>query len=260
MALSDKVIKGKLECDSSVLTYAVSLKQDQALSKRFFLLCHMQDESSDDKINSFEWSYIVKDAPWLHNENCRDTFLEKFSEQITKNNGTLPNINCVKKLVKEIENNSMNMSITSEDQFLRKNKSDVKGIRILEFKNLKLNEEFFIHFNEIIEREFEFDKIEFIDCALIEGLTFAEILDSCNIINLSIINCSIAEDDLSEVLLRINPCSLKSINLSKNQFTESVIKMLKERIDDRLSLESINLKGTGLDSKLINQINNLCHN
>lgn len=87
--------------------------------------------------------------------------------------------------------------ITSEGDFLRINKSDISVVTSLKFEGINLSEDFFNHFCEIVEGEF--NKIEFINCSLEEGITFAEILDSCNTINLSIINCSIAESDLAEV-------------------------------------------------------------
>lgn len=151
----------------------------------------------------------------------------------------------------------MSLLITSEDQFFEKNKSDIRYVTTLCFKGFSLSEKFFKHFTEIIEGEFY--KIEFIDCPLEEGLTFGDILDSCNVIYLSIINCSITESDLSEVLIRINPYCIKNIDLSGNHFEGSVIKILKNKIDGRLSLKSINLERTDLDPKLIDQIKSLCH-
>ncbi len=250
------IVKGRLQCDFSTLTYEVSLCKPSPLSKKFRLLCHMKDESSDDESDSSEGTYTVNDSPWLYNTNCRDKFLDNFSRQINKLKGGLPSLGYVKNLASYIESIS-NMLITSEEQFLKIDKSNISFVTGLRFEGFSLSENFFSHFSEIIEGEFY--KIEFINCSLEEGITFADILDSCNTINLSIINCSINESDLAEVLMRINPYCIKNIDLSKNRFTSSVIETLKSKILGRLSLNTICLNDTGLDLELVSQIKSICH-
>lgn len=73
-------LRGKLQCDSSVLTYEVNLNQETPSSKIFRLLYHVKYEDSDNEFDSFEGSYTVKDSPWLHKAGCRDAFLQKFSQ------------------------------------------------------------------------------------------------------------------------------------------------------------------------------------
>lgn len=253
---NEKIVKGTLQCDSSILSYEVKLSKISPTSKKFCILCHMHDESSDDESDSSEGSYTVNDAPWLHNETCRSIFLAAFSKQISGLNGGLPSISSVKKLVNDIKDMS-SMLITNEDEFLKINKSDISIVTSLKFEGINLSEDFFNHFCEVVEGEF--NKIEFINCSLEEGITFADILDSCNTINLSIINCSIAESDLAEVLLRINPHCIKNIDLSRNHFTNSVIEILKNKILGRLSLNTICLNDTGLDLESVSQIQSICH-
>ena len=155
-------------------------------------------------------------------------------------------------------NSFASMSITSEEQFLGISQSDIGRVTSLRFEGFSLSENFFRHFAETVEGEFY--KIEFIKCPLEEGVTFADILDSCNVINLSIINCSILESDLEELLMRINPHCIKNIDLSENSFTSHVVEILKSKIiSGTLSLNSVNLEKTGLSSELISQIKGLCH-
>lgn len=250
------IVKGRLQCDFSTLTYEVSLSKTSPLSKNFRLLCHMKDESSDNESDSSEGTYTMNDSPWLYNANCRDRFLDSFSQQIDELKGGLPSLRYVKKLASDIESVS-NMLITSEEQFLKINKSDISIVASLKFEGFSLSENFFSHFSKIIEGEFY--KIEFIKCSLEEGITFADILDSCNVINLSIINCSILESDLAELLMRINPYCIKNIDLSGNSFDNHVIEVLKNKISGKLSLNSINLEMTGLSLDLISQVKELCH-
>lgn len=250
------IVTGRLQCDFSTLTYEVSLSKTSPLSKKFRLLCLMKDESSDDESDSSEGTYTINDSPWLYNTNCRDRFLDSFSRQINELNGGLPSLGYVKNLASHIESIS-NMLITSEEQFLKINESNIGVVTSLRFEGFSLSENFFSHFSEIIKGEF--CKIEFINCSLEEGIAFADILDSCNTINLSIINCSITESDLAEVLMRINPYCIKNIDLSGNNFDNHVIEVLKNKISDRLSLDSINLEMTGLSLDLISQVKELCH-
>lgn len=250
------IVTGRLQCDFSTLTYEVSLSKTSPLSKKFRLLCLMKDESSDDESDSSEGTYTVNDSPWLYNTNCRDRFLDSFSRQINELNGGLPSLGYVKNLASHIESIS-NMLITSEEQFLKINKSSIGVVTSLRFEGFSLSENFFSHFSEIIKGEFY--KIEFINCSLEEGIAFADILDSCNTINLSIINCSITESDLAEVLMRINPYCIKNIDLSRNHFASSVIETLKSKILGRLSLNAICLDGTDLDLELVSQIKGICH-
>lgn len=250
------IIKGRLQCDSSTLTYEVSLSKDSHLSKKFRLLCHMKDENSDDESDSSEGAYTVNDSPWLHNVSCRDKFLDGFSRKINELKGGLPSLSYVKKLASSIESIS-NMLITSEEQFLKINESDINVVANLRFEGFSLSENFFEHFSRIIKGEFY--KIEFIRCSLEKDITFAEILDSCNVINLSIIDCSISEEDLAELLMRINPYCLKNIDLSENSFSDSMIEILKSKIRGRLSLNSINLEQSGLSAELISQIKGICN-
>lgn len=249
------IVKGSLQCDFSTLTYEVSLGKSP-LSKKFRLSCQMRDESSDDESDSSKCIYTVSDSPWLYNISCRDRFLDSFSKKINELKGALPSLEYVKKLANYIESIS-NMLITSEDQFLKINQSSISVVTSLRFEGFSLSENFFIHFSEIIKGEFY--KIEFVRCSLEEGVTFADILDSCNVINLSIINCSILESDLDELLMRINAYCIKNIDLSENSFENHVIEILKSRISGRLSLNSINLEMTGLSLDLISQIQRLCH-
>lgn len=246
-------LRGKLQCDSSALIYEISLSPKNPLSKNFCLLCHIKYEDSDDESESSEGSYTVKDSPWLHKAKCRDIFLEKFSQKIREQKGGLPSLDYIKGLVGDIEKLS-NISITSGEQFLKINKGNIETTTSLKFEGITLNEDFFEHFCEIIEGEF--DRIEFSGCRLEEGVTFAEILDSCNVTNLSIIDCSISDSDLAEVLIRINPYCIKNIDLSENVLEGFTMNVLEKELKTRLSLNSIKLEGTGLDAT---QLKNLCH-
>ena len=246
-------LRGRLQCDSSALIYEISLSPKNSLSKNFSLLCHVKYEGSDDESDSSEGSYTVKDSPWLHKTKCRDIFLENFSQKIKELKGGLPNLEYVKELVDSIEKLS-NISITSGGQFLAMNKANIETTTSLKFEGITLNEDFFEQFCEIIEGEF--DKIEFSGCHLEEGVTFAEILDSCNVTNLSIIDCSISDNDLAEVLIRINPYCIKNIDLSGNSLGECAMKALKKELGNRLCLNGIKLEGTGLD---VTHLEVLCH-
>ncbi len=246
-------LRGKLQCDSSALIYEINLSLKNPLGKNFCLLCHVKYEDSDDESDSSEGSYTVKDSPWLHKTKCRDIFLEKFSQKIKELKGGLPSLEYVKELIDSIEKLS-NISITSGDQFLEMNKANIETTTSLKFEGITLNEDFFEHFCEIIEGEF--DRIEFSKCRLEEGVTFAEILDSCNVTNLSIIDCSINDSDLAEVLIRINPYCIKNIDLSENVFGDFTMNVLEKELKTRLSLNSIKLEGTGLDAT---QLKSLCH-
>ena len=147
------------------------------------------------------------------------------------------------------------MLITNEDQFLEMNKADIRAIRSLRFKGFTLSEGFFEHFCEVIEGEFF--EIEFVSCSLAKGITFAEILDSCNVINLSIIDCSISGDDLAEVLIRINPYCIKTIDLSGSRFDRDVTSILKKELKRRLCLNRIKLEGTECVDE--DQLKGFCH-
>lgn len=246
-------LRGKLQCDSSALIYEISLSPKKPVGKNFCLLCHIKYEGSDDESDSSEGSYTVKDSPWLHKTKCRDIFLEKFSQKIREQKGGLPSLEYVKGLVEDIEKLS-NISITSGDQFLEMNKENIETTTSLKFEGITLSEDFFEHFCEIVEGEF--DRIEFSKCHLEGGVTFAEILDSCNVTNLSIIDCSISDSDLAEVLIRINPYCIKNIDLSENILGSFMMNVLEKELKTRLSLNSIKLEGTGLDAT---QLKSLCH-
>ncbi len=246
-------LRGKLQCDSSALIYEISLSPQKTLGKNFCLLCHVKYENSDDESDSSEGSYTVKDSPWLHKTKCRDIFLEKFSQKIKELKGGLPSLEYVKGLVGDIEKLS-NISITSGGQFMEMNKANIETTTSLTFEEVTLSEDFFEHFCEIVEGEF--DRIEFSRCHLEEGVTFAEILDSCNVANLSIVECSISDDDLAETLIRINPYCIKNIDLSGNPLGAHAMEALREELGGRLCLNSIKLEGTGLD---VTQLEVLCH-
>lgn len=246
-------LKGKLQCDSSALIYEINLSPKAPSAKSFCLSYHIKYEGSDDESDSSEGSYTVKDSPWLHKAKCRDIFLERFSQKIREQKGGLPSLEYVKGLVVDIEKLS-SISITSENQFLEMGKADIETTTSLRFEGITLSEDFFEHFCEIVEGEF--DRIEFFRCHLEEGVTFAEILDSCNVTNLSIIDCSINDSDLAEVLIRINPYCIKNIDLSGNSLEDCAMKALKKELGSRLCLNSIKLEGTGLD---VTQLEVLCH-
>lgn len=168
--------------------------------------------------------------------------------------GGMPSLNCVRALVGNIGESS-SVSITSEDRFLEMNNADINTITSLRFEGIALGEKFFEHFCEVMGGEF--DRVEFARCNLEEGVTFAEILDSCNVVNLSIVDCSISGDDLAEVLMRINPYCIKTIDLSGSRFDRDVTDILKKELSSRLSLNSIKLDGTALVD--LSQLEGLCH-
>lgn len=252
-AIRDEVIKGQLQSNSSTLIYEVRLS---TAPKKTCISCRMQDESSSDESDSSEGTYTVSNAPWLYNTSCRGIFLREFSKAIVKLNGGLPSLTSIKTMASHVANLS-NVSITSEKQFLEINGTQGKAITCLRFEGINLTERFFCHFSKIIDSEL--NKIEFIRCSLDEGVTFADILDGRSVINLSIINCSISEDDLSELLTRINSYCIKRIDLSENHLTSTVVPILKEKIRGTFSLTSINLEGNNLDSESILEIMSLCH-
>ena len=246
-------LKGRLQCDSSALIYEINLSPKTSSAKSFCLSCHIKYDGSDDEADSSEGSYTVKDSPWLHKAKCRDIFLERFSQRIREQKGGLPSLEYVKGLVGDIEKLS-NISITSGDQFLEMNKVNIETTTSLKFEGITLSEDFFEHFCEIVEGEF--DRIEFSRCHLEEGVAFAEILDSCNVANLSIVECSISDSDLAETLIRINPYYIKNIDFSGNPLGAHAMEALKKELGSRLCLNSIKLEGTGLD---ITQLEVLCH-
>ena len=57
------------------------------------------------------------------------------------------------------------------------------------------------------------DTMGFADCALDDGVAFAEVLDSYTVEALSIINCGPADDELSWALRRMEGTSIRTVNL-----------------------------------------------
>lgn len=84
--------------------------------------------------------------------------------------------------------------------------------------------------------------IRCIDCPLEDDVAFAEILDSCTIEYLSIINCGLTREDLDKLLLRINPYMLRTLDISSNGFDESIAEILRSRIYGAFCLDSLILR------------------
>jgi hypothetical protein len=140
--------------------------------------------------------------------------------------------------------------ITSKDQFLQMG-AQVRGVNEIIFEGFTLDQDCFLHYCKVMTGEF--NKIKFAGCSTSEGITFADILDSSNVVDLSIVSCSVTPDDLSEVLLRINPHAIKRIDISGNNFEESILfeQMLIERIRDIMSLDSLDLAGNRFSFEFI---------
>ena len=146
--------------------------------------------------------------------------------------------------------------ITSKDGFLEKEALEAR-IKRITFEGFTLDQDFLSHYCKVMAREFY--EIKFINCSTDEGLTFADILDSNSVVDLGVISCSVSLEDLSEVLLRINPHAIKKIDISSNNFGESELfkTTLIERIHGMMCLDSLNLAGNGFSSDFIENIKNL---
>lgn len=114
--------------------------------------------------------------------------------------------------ISEAEEQGSELIFDKVDEFLKATKKDICGREILKFNNIDLGWDFFEHFCETVDGEFQ--EISFENCPLKDGVTFAEILDSSNVVKLSIINCGITKSDLKEVLIRINPYCIRDIELA----------------------------------------------
>ncbi len=227
---------GMLQCGFSNFVYEVKLTETKKLSHGVCLFCSIKDESDCGKTNLSETTYEVDDVPYL-NDVCYGILLKRFVDKIVELEGGLPSIMCVKSMMDDVCKNDI--CIDCNKKFLSMNGHDVDGVKNLVFQKIVLDEDFYYHFAKIIEGEF--DRIKFIDCKLDEGVTFSNILDSCNVVNLEIINCGITEADASELLMRINPYCIKSINFSNNNFSKSIVEALKNVICGRIVLDDIDL-------------------
>lgn len=89
-----------------------------------------------------------------------------------------------------------------------------------------------------------FEFIGFKNCILDDEIQFSEILDSCSIKNLSIINSGLTDDDLIWMMKKIGNTKIHNLDLSNNKLTRGMIDELRTLIY-RLgfSIKSMDLSG-----------------
>lgn len=130
--------------------------------------------------------------------------------------------------------------VKAKGELLSMTESDVKGLGGLLFHGIVLDNEFVDQFYGIMPCTFT--TMEFIDYVLNGRFDFANILDSCTIKHLSIINYGLTKEDLDKLLLRINPYMLRTLDISSNGFDKSIIEVLRNRIYITFYLDSLILR------------------
>ena len=130
--------------------------------------------------------------------------------------------------------------IKAKGELLDMTENDVKGLGGLSFHGIVLDNEFVDQFYGIMPCTFT--TIEFIDYVLNGRFGFTNILNSCTIKHLSIINYGLTKEDLDKLLLRINPYMLRTLDISGNGFDESIAEVLRSRIYGAFCLDSLILR------------------
>lgn len=248
------------------LTYKITLAHKADLSTNDFCL-EVVKLGSDSSIST---KYDISNTPKLNDLKLQKELLDALSQKIKNiEEGQLPSPEDVKELissivtidiakplteskgiieaiaeissleetsVSEAEKQGNELVFETKEAFLDKTKEDICGRKTLKFNGIDLDEEFFEHFCETVYGEFQ--EISFENCPLTEGVTFAEILDSCNVVKLSITNCGIIEKDLKEVLIRINPYCISDIKVAGKPLNVDVVGRLKQEFGYRFCLDS----------------------
>ncbi len=257
--------EGTFQCDQSIMSYKLEITPSSSRNK-INVLCHIQDSSQDGSSSdesgslSLDIKYKIKNALWVNDAECVDTFLEDVSSKIVSLKGNAPSCDIMNKISDNIF--SMKSKIVNTVKQFRKIK-DMKGIQNIVFEGLDLNGDFLYCFNRVIIDPL--CTIKFTNCKLQGKVTFAEILDSCNVKNLSIINCGLTDDDLINVLRRVGNTDIDTIDVSDNLLTKDVIPELDKRINSRgmsINRGGINLRGNeGITNEDIIQygMEDLCH-
>ena len=145
--------------------------------------------------------------------------------------------------------------LKNNDDFLKLEEIAAKNIKSIIFEGITIDDNFLLHYYQVMPSEYSM--ISFVRCCT-DGVSFAEVLDSCTVENLSIIESHISASDFSEVLLRINQHAVKKIDISRSGFCEKdespLREILLERVHGRMSLDKLILDNLILDKPILDKL------
>lgn len=155
--------------------------------------------------------------------------IEDITNNITSNKLSCSKVNNEVDLPSTTQSSTREQSskiIKNREEFLNIDEDEMRNIQELRFEGIELD--------KAVSQKFgvmgEFSVIEFDGCKLLDGIRFCEILDSCDVKELSIKNCPIDAHDLQEVLLRVNPYLIDRICISDKNSSinkEEIVENLK---------------------------------
>ncbi|KAG4084682.1 hypothetical protein H8356DRAFT_1298803 [Neocallimastix lanati (nom. inval.)] len=137
------------------------------------------------------------------------------------------------------------IDICNMQEFQKLILDDVKEVKSVNFRGMEVNEEFVDRFWNVFGNDVTIEDLSFDHCFSSNGFSFSDIIaGGCPSNSLKITNCDITVDEASDILLQVNPYTVRFIDFSGNKFKQgdsNFQEMLKLRVYDRLCLEQANL-------------------
>ena len=137
--------------------------------------------------------------------------------------------------------------IRDVNDFIQMDQTNMGHIKSITFLNIDIDRAFYT----FAEKLWSISDIHFYNCRLREGLSFYNILNSCPIENLSIVNSGLTTSDISEIFC-ILPQEVNSLDFSENNLgtqEPSILYLLRDR-GWCPYIKMLNLSKNNLPSKL----------